>query len=337
MNCPRSRKSRGSIMPRIKAISSPEEVKHFFSLKNRTIWEEEIINEYFWPLKHQEAMQGADFDRWSNISNTLCQRGRRLYRTHLDEVLLGYEPANKGMLQEEVRDLIVRVNLRVIFGKELDVTLAQEALKEFDRRIKLTKTKNKSLRRNFVKCFAGHLKNEWIDPNPRSLVFIAKQKFQLDDELTQQLLSVFLITGTIQLADSVVHCLLAGENFAHTMFRYPVNKNLTREGKNGTMYSLRPETVNKEGGKCLFGDGPRRCPASIFAPTFVDTLTDFYRKYPFQTAETSHKRSLHRLIPYSFSNKPNRSRWVRIKDACNYWFNAVILGVMIKYLIMRRR
>lgn len=329
---------------KIVKVSAAEQLSTFLSLSNRSIWEEEIANEFFWPLKHQEACRDEEFTQRREWAFALCEQGKFLYWKHLDDVLEDYAPSSKGILQDEVRDLVTKVILRTLFGKELDLGLAQKALNEYDRRIKLTKLKNAQSRVNFVRCFAQHIKNEWDNPSPRSLLAIAKKNFTLTEDLTHQLISVFLLTGTIQLADSIIHCLLSGENFTQTMVKYPVNKLLTREGKNGEIFSLRPEIFNEiqvrtdEGcGKWLFGDGPRRCPAMLFAPKFVEKLVTFYRNCSLHLAEIQHSRSLDIEIPFSLTEKPTISWWKHVKEKSVYWFNVVALGIIIKWRIIRRK
>jgi len=320
---------------KIVEVRTSKQLTEFLSLNNRSTWEEETTNEFFWPLKHQEACRDEDFDQRREWAFALCKEGRSLYWDHLDDVLEIYTPSSDGVLQDEVRNLITRVILRVVFGKELDLSLAQKALKEYDRRIKLTKLKDTQLRTTFVGCFSQHIKDAWIDPDPRSLLAIAKKNFPLSENLLHQLISVFMITGTIQLSDATIHCLLSSENFTQTMMKFPLNKFLTREGKNGEIYSLRPETFNKlevrtgEGcGKWLFGDGPRRCPAIYFAPKFVEHLANFYREFNFNIADIQHSRSLDIDIPFSTENTPKISWGSKVGAKVTYWFNVCVLGLV---------
>lgn len=326
---------------KIVKVSTPEQLSAFLSLSNRSIWEEEIANEFFWPLKHQEACRDEEFTQRREWAFALCEQGKFLYWKYLGEVLNTYRLPPEGILQDEVRNLITRVVLRTLFGKELDLSLAQKALKEYDRRIKLTKLKDAQFRVNFVRCFAQHIKNEWDNPSPQSLLAIAKKNFALTEDLIHQIISAFLLSATIQLADSTVHCLLSGENFTQTMAKFPVNKLLTREGENGEIYWLRPEFLkiktNEGCGRWLFGGGPRKCPAKVFAPKFVEAVVAFYRNHSLHLADVEHKRSLDIEIPFSLTEKPLKSWWKRIKEKSVYWFNVASLGIIIKYRIFWRK
>jgi len=127
-------------------IKTPEALRYFQTLKNRTIWEEEIANEYFWPFKHQEACRGEDFDRRSNWSFTLCDKGKDLYLEVLAESLADYQLPKSGIIQDEVRELLTGVISKVILGRHASLVKNRYlylGITEYDRRIKLAKLKNK--------------------------------------------------------------------------------------------------------------------------------------------------------------------------------------------------
>jgi len=322
---------------RVIQVKTQEQLDHFFKLKNRTRWEEAVANEFFWPLMHQESCRDEQFDLRRSWSFLLLNTGKEIYWSRLAEELSSYKPAPEGNLQDEVRNLVLKVTLKTIFGHDHHYTLACKALQNFDKRIKLIESKDKDLRKRFVSCFSRYVSGGWLKPQRNTLLTIAKGNIGMDpsldpfDDFVQHIISGFIITGTIQIADSVVHCLLSGKGFKETMIDYPVNVTVTREGENGEMYILHPLKLNKLlKRKWIFGQGPRQCPAKTMAPKFVETLVEFYRKQEFRWPKVKHTRSLAYSIPYSTEVMPKKSVWLTAKEVFLYKWHSLWFALKLR-------
>jgi len=322
---------------RVIQVKTQEQLDQFFKLKNRTRWEEAVANEFFWPLMHQESCRDEQFDFRRSWSFLLLNKGKKIYWDRLTEELASYEMPQEGVLQDEIRNFVLKVTLNTIFGHDNHYSLACKALKNFDRRIKLIESKDKELRSKFVASFSLEVSNSWEKPRHNTLMAIAKGNIGMNpglgpfDDFIQHLISGFIITGTIQIADSVVHCLLSGKSFKETMIDYPVNVTVTREGENGEMYILHPQKLNKAlKRKWIFGQGPRQCPAKTMAPKFVETLTEFYRKQDLKLPEINHTRSLAYSIPYSKLEFPKKSWLLKLQEYFKYRWYSVWFAIKLR-------
>lgn len=314
---------------RVIQVKTQEQLDHFFTLKHRTRGEEAVANEFFWPLMHQESCRNEHFDRRRSWSFLLLDMGKKIYWERLEEGLANYTPSSQGNLQTEVREFVLKTTLKTIFGHDHDYRLACEALKNFDKHIKLIAGKDKELRKKFVSAFSKHVIDGWGKPSRNTLLSIAKGNIGMSpglgpfDDFIQHLISGFIVTGIIQIADSVVHCLLSDKGFKETMIEYPVNVTVTREGENGEMYTLHPQKLNKAlKRKWVFGQGPRQCPAKVMAPKFVETLVEFYRDQNLKLPKIKHTRSLAYSIPYSMSKIPKKSSVIAAWECLKYrWYS----------------
>jgi len=232
---------------RVIQVETPGQLDYFFKLKNRTRWEEAVANEFFWPLMHQESCRDEQFELRKSWSFLLLDKGKEIYWDRLAAELDFYELPADGNLQTEVRNFVLKVTLKALFGNGQNYELARKALENYDKHIKLMAGKDKKLRQKFVSRFALDISNSWIKPQYNTVMSIAKGNIGMNpslgpfDDFIQHLISAFIITGTIQIADSVVHCLLSGKSFKEAIIDYPVNVTVTREGENGEMYILHPQ------------------------------------------------------------------------------------------------